>query len=66
MKKLICDICEQEVTETLAVEVLDGEHPHNGSIIHKDIDVCFNCILYIPNLSSSVEFQDLRRANVEI
>lgn len=60
-----CDVCGRRVEPHAAVkiEVRDGEHPHNGSVMHKDIDVCLErCIRKVPNLSSSVEFDKLRAA----
>jgi len=64
MTKTICDICEEETTHPFRVEVLDGEHPHNGSTMTKDIDVCDDCIRRL-KLRCNVEFDELRQSHQE-
>ena len=59
MTKVFCDLCGCETNDVVRVEVLDGEHPHNGSTMYKDIDVCFTCLDKIP-LKSMVEFDVLK------
>ena len=56
-----CDVCERQVDEAVRVEVLDGEHPHNGSEMTKTIDCCLECIFKFEDLSSRIEYSDLLR-----
>lgn len=55
-----CDLCGDNATgTTVKVEVRNGEHPHCGSTMHKDIDVCMQCIRRI-KLYSNQEYDDLK------
>jgi hypothetical protein len=64
MNKTTCDVCKQEIPyNNIRIEVLDGEHPHNGSTMHKDIDICVACISklsYSRHVKCDVEFSHLR------
>jgi hypothetical protein len=57
MKKTICDLCGEDEGDHLTVEVLDGKHPHGGSRMYKEIDVCIYCLKTIKmDLKSDEEF----------
>lgn len=61
MKKTICDVCGQDEGEFLSIEVLDGEHPHCGSTMRKNIDVCIYCLQTLKmDLRCNMEFDELR------
>lgn len=63
MKIIRCDLCLKEVSEAIGIEVLDGEHPHNGSTMYSDIDCCLSCINKIRkfvNLRCNKEWADLK------
>jgi hypothetical protein len=61
MRKIICDLCGEDEGDHLTVEVLDGESPHTGSTMRKDIDVCIYCLKTINfDLKSNEEFADLK------
>jgi hypothetical protein len=57
--KITCDICEKEITKAVQVEFNDGEHPHNGSRMTKNADVCLDCIVKVPSLQSFSEFDEM-------
>ena len=63
MKKLYCDVCYKEIIDfnDIKVEVWDGEHPHNGSRMYKNIDVCRSCRGYLPPLKAEIELSDIRK-----
>jgi hypothetical protein len=45
MTILFCDLCEDEVTETIKLkDVVYDTHPHCGSDMKKDVDCCFDCL----------------------
>lgn len=54
-----CDICGGNTNDGIKVRFRDGEHPHNGSIMYKNADVCRVCIYYVTDLSSNSELDDL-------
>jgi hypothetical protein len=66
MTKYFCDVCKRDKTERelIKVRVLDGEHPHNGSAMHKTIDICIPCIQSQEDmqLESSLELSELVRS----
>jgi hypothetical protein len=60
MKVITCDLCGDKINGTpIQVEFRDGEHPHCGSTMNKNADVCECCIKKIPDLSSNKEFDDM-------
>jgi len=61
MRKIICDVCKEETSKAVRVEARDGEHPHNGSTMYKDLDVCLDCICNIEDLQTNREWTDLRK-----
>lgn len=60
MTTITCDLCNDEVARPIKVEVRDGEHPHAGATMYKDIDCCEDCVRQIPKLQSPAEYDDLR------
>ena len=47
MRKINCDVCGMTIeyaSDVIQITVNDGEHPHNGSAMYKDIDCCPRCI----------------------
>jgi hypothetical protein len=66
MRKIICDICNHKVEESLVIraELMDGEHPHNGSTMWKDCDVCPSCMSMLSKktrcLQIRIELDDAR------
>lgn len=60
MTTVTCDLCGRliESGDPIRVEVRDGDHPHNGSVMTKTIDCCPRCIRKI-KLESKQEFSDL-------
>lgn len=58
MKITYCDVCGKVSNEVIQVEVLDGEHPHNGSTVYKDIDICIPCLKSL-DLKLNMEFSDI-------
>ena len=64
MRTVNCDICDGVIEgDALKVEVLDGEHPHNGSTMTKTIDACLSCGSKM-ELKCNEEYQELiRRIN---
>jgi hypothetical protein len=61
MIKLYCDICGYLVQQTIKVQLVNGEHPHNGSTMYHDFDVCFDCACKIPNLKANIDIEDVRK-----
>lgn len=63
MITITCDGCGSKIesNETVRVEFRDGEHPHCGSTMHKTVDICFDCIRDIKDLSSNMEFYDFEK-----
>lgn len=67
MRTITCDICGTNIkyaTDAIRITVNDGEHPHNGSTMTKDIDCCSNClnkILAKHPLSINEEFDVIKR-----
>lgn len=47
MIRTFCDVCEKEIPAESSVKssfkVTDGEHPHSGSAMFKQVDVCEAC-----------------------
>jgi len=43
MTKITCDKCKKQINSPIVVDFRDGEHPHNGSICHKSMDLCEDC-----------------------
>ena len=61
MRIIKCDLCDAKIeVDAIKVEVLDGEHPHNGSTMTKTIDVCPSCASRM-ELRCDKEFVELRR-----
>jgi hypothetical protein len=56
--KRYCDLCDNEAHDLVVVEMRDGEHPHNGSTMYKDVDICMNCIRKVKKLYSAMEYDD--------
>jgi len=60
MRVITCDICGDKIPyNVINVNINDGEHPHSGSTMTKNIDCCHECIRKIPHLHSKVEYLDL-------
>lgn len=57
---LTCDICEKEVRSAHKLEINDGEHPHCGSTMTKNIDCCPAC-LQLCSLRSYDELDDIKQ-----
>lgn len=62
MRIIKCDLCDKEVDESVSIDVLDGEHPHCDSTMHRTIDCCFECIRKIKRLRCNIEFGVLKEA----
>ena len=58
MKVTYCDICNEPNDENFQATVLNGEHPHNGSTVYKDIDICISCLKKI-KLQLNMELDDI-------
>ena len=41
-----CDVCrsERNAKHTIVVEIENGEYPHDGSTMYKDVDMCVGCV----------------------
>lgn len=67
MRHITCDICgvkDLDEDDVLKVEVLDGEHPHNGSTMTKTVDMCIECAKSV-ELQCNKEFDVLVRGKVK-
>lgn len=61
MRIIKCDLCKKEVIDAITITALDGEHPHNGSTMYRDIDCCMDCARKIRNLRCDQEWTALRQ-----
>ncbi len=46
-------------SKPIRITFCDGEHPHNGSTMHRIADCCAECAVRVPDLSSYKEFDEL-------
>jgi len=58
MKITYCDICNEPNNEVIQATVFNGQHPHNGSTVYKDIDICLSCLKKI-KLQLNMELDDI-------
>lgn len=65
MRIIKCDLCGEEVSRVVSLNVEDGEHPHNGSQMYKDIDCCKECLFRIKGLRVGEEYSALKLAMTE-
>jgi hypothetical protein len=59
MKITYCDICGKSSNETVLATVMDGEHPHNGSTMYRDVDICVPCLKKV-RLRIELELEDMK------
>jgi hypothetical protein len=59
MKITTCDICNAKIDDyVIRIEMGDGEHPHNGTLMYKTVDCCAECASAL-ELECKQEYSDV-------